>query len=96
MPRSGRTCGIQIPFENSELRIAALNHKPMSRIVGYRSADLTTEFPKKGHKFLIALLGEGGALGGSLFQFPALPLGLNAFGGSLFAVVLRMNAKIMP
>ena len=34
--------------------------------------------------------------GGSLFQFPALTLGLNGFSGSLFPVALRMNAEIVP
>ncbi len=35
-------------------------------------------------------------LGGSLFQFPTLALGRNAFSGSLFPVLLRMNAEIAP
>ena len=34
--------------------------------------------------------------GGSLFQFPALPLGRNAFSGGLFPMALRMNAEIAP
>jgi hypothetical protein len=53
VPCSGRICGLRIPFENSELRLAALNHKPVNRIAGYRSADFTSEFLKRGHKFLI-------------------------------------------
>jgi hypothetical protein len=53
VPCSGRICGFRVPFENSELRIAALNHKPVNRIAGYRSADFTSEFLKGCHKFLI-------------------------------------------
>ncbi len=34
--------------------------------------------------------------GGSLFQFPALPLGRNAFTGGLLPMALRMNAEIAP
>ena len=63
VPCSGRICGLRVPFENSELRIAALNHKPVNRIVGHRSADFTSEFLKRCHKLLIV-----SALASTLFN----------------------------
>jgi len=52
VPRSGGICGLRIPFENREIRIAALNHKPVNRIAGYCPANLTSKFLKRCHKFL--------------------------------------------
>jgi hypothetical protein len=43
-------CGtgrFDIPAENRELRIAALNHKPVDGILGYDAADLTSKFLKR-------------------------------------------------
>src|SRR3989442_12410558 len=53
VPCSGRICGLRVPFENSELRIAALNHKPVNRIAGYCPADFTSEFLERRHKFVM-------------------------------------------
>src|SRR5713226_2471773 len=53
VPGSSRICSLRVPFENSELRIAALNHKPVNRIAGYCSADFTSEFLKRCHEILI-------------------------------------------
>ena len=49
VPCPGRICGLRVPFENRELRIAALNHKPVNRIAGYYAADFTSEFLKRCH-----------------------------------------------
>ena len=65
VPCSGRIGGLRVPFENGELRIAALNHKPVNRITGYRAADFTSEFLKRCHKLLIA---------GELAKTLALPI----------------------
>src|SRR5262249_6283405 len=42
-----------VPFENRELRISALNHKPVNRIAGYQSANFTPEFLNRCHKLSI-------------------------------------------
>ena len=59
VPCSGRICGFRVPFENRELRIAALNHKPVNRIAGYCPADFTSEFLKRCHKFPIVRKAPG-------------------------------------
>jgi hypothetical protein len=44
MTGAGGIGGIGVPFKNRELRIAALNYKPVNRIAGYCPADLTFVF----------------------------------------------------
>jgi hypothetical protein len=43
--------GGQIPFDNRELLICALNHKPMDRILTDRPANLASEFLHTRHAF---------------------------------------------
>ena len=47
-----RTGSLSVPSKNRELRISALNHKPVNGIAGHRPADLTSEFLQRCHKFL--------------------------------------------
>ena len=47
VPRAGRVRGFQVPPENSELRITALNHKPMGGVAVHRSTNFTFEFLKR-------------------------------------------------
>ena len=49
---AGAGC-LGVPFENRELRISALNHKPVNRIAGYQSANFTPEFLNRCHKLSI-------------------------------------------
>ena len=42
-----------IPFNHSQGRTSALNHKPVIGLGGYSSADLTTEFFYRRHKLVI-------------------------------------------
>src|SRR5260221_12190527 len=51
--RAGRIGRLRVPFEHRELRIAALNHKPVNWRAGDCSADFTSEFLKRGHQILI-------------------------------------------
>jgi hypothetical protein len=44
MASSGCSGCICVPFEHSKLRIAALNHEPVSRAVGDPTADFAPEF----------------------------------------------------
>jgi len=44
VPCSGGACVCRVPLENRELRIAALNHKPVNWIAGDDAADFTSEF----------------------------------------------------
>jgi hypothetical protein len=46
--------------------------------------------------FLACALARRGGLGGGLFQFSALALGLDRFGCSLFPMRLRVNAELPP
>jgi hypothetical protein len=59
VPCAGCICGLRVPFENGELRIAALNHKPVNRIAGYCSADFTSEFLKRCHEIPIVSKAPG-------------------------------------
>jgi hypothetical protein len=45
-----------VPFDNSEVRVSALNHEPVNGICGYYSADFTTEFAYCCHDFLLYAL----------------------------------------
>jgi len=47
--RPGAICSLQVPSKNRELRIAALNHKPVVRGIGDPAADLASEFLNSGH-----------------------------------------------
>src|SRR6266481_871985 len=87
VPCAGCICGLRVPFENSELRIAALNHKPVNRIAGYRSTDFTSEFLKRCHEILIRSKAPGDIvtrpscwrpLAGSVLRFRTLPLAREA------------------
>ena len=55
----------------------------------------SSRLPRPSARLALALARRS-AFDGSLFQFPALALGRNPFGGSLFPVLLRMNAEIVP
>lgn len=49
VPRTGSVGGFGIPLKNSELGFAALNHKPMTGVIGHTPADLASEFLKSTH-----------------------------------------------
>jgi hypothetical protein len=51
MPCPSRIGRLGAPFDNSEIRVSALNHEPMNGIGGYYSTNLTTEFAYGGHGF---------------------------------------------
>jgi hypothetical protein len=53
VPRSGAICSLQVPPEDRELRIAALNHKPVIRAVGDPAANFASEFLESTHKILV-------------------------------------------
>jgi hypothetical protein len=52
-----RIRGFQVPAENRQLRVATLNDEPVQRIIGHRSADLTSELLNLGHRFPCAKKG---------------------------------------
>lgn len=45
----GGVCRLRIPFQDSELVIAALNDEPVNRVVGNASANFTAEFLESCH-----------------------------------------------
>jgi hypothetical protein len=51
---SCRACGLRIPLEYSEFRIAALNDKPVIWVVGYPAAYFATEFLERCHALALA------------------------------------------
>jgi hypothetical protein len=63
VPYSRRDCRFSIPFDNREVQISALNHKPVNGIAGHCSADFTTEFAYHCHEFPYCII-----------AFPATPL----------------------
>src|SRR6266481_6019831 len=54
MARSVAVRSFGVPLKNREVRVSALNHKPMNRMAGLCPTDLTSEFLQRCHKFLIA------------------------------------------
>ena len=53
VPCPGRIGGLGVPFDNSEVRVSALNHEPVNGVGGYPSADFTTKFAYRRHSFPI-------------------------------------------
>jgi hypothetical protein len=49
MPRGGTASGSQIPLDDFELPISALDHKPMDRILADGPANLALEFLQTRH-----------------------------------------------
>jgi hypothetical protein len=53
MPGGGAIGGSQIPLDDRELLISALNHKPMDRILTDDPANLALEFFQTRHAFSV-------------------------------------------
>lgn len=52
--RTGSICGIHVPSENRELRIVALDHKPVNGAGAAPAADFASEFLKRCHAVALA------------------------------------------
>jgi hypothetical protein len=52
--RTGCVCDIQIPSENTELQIVALDHKPVNGVGAGPAADFAPEFLKRCHAVALA------------------------------------------
>jgi hypothetical protein len=53
VPRARCIGRLRIPFDDSQGRVSALNHKPVLGIGGFPPADFTTEFSYRCHSLLL-------------------------------------------
>jgi hypothetical protein len=59
MAGGGAIGGGQVPLDNGELLISALDHKPMDRVLADDPANLALEFFQTGHAFLFSPRSDG-------------------------------------
>jgi len=63
MPGAWTGGGSQVPLDDSELLICALEHKPMDRVLTDDPADLTLKFLQTPHAFSMSDASAKGRLG---------------------------------